>query len=343
MQKNVNRRINVSAATRELYLPEEKVCFKSIVSPFSFPLITGTLFSDQYYNNRNNKTNRQHCTDSIDCTIATNSNCAFRPLLSAMNTFSVNKFVPQRFYRTRFHVARIVGANPLLLARFRAGRRLRLYPFTPRMALCGDFLRFQHFVADRALLVPASHLLARRGFIDYPLARSMPCRGDFFIRRIVTARACFVCSPTCLGTRCLFSFVMDYIVPQCFYGTSLHMARVVGANPLFLARFRAGRRLCLRPLAPRMACSRDFLRFQHFVADRALLVSASRLLARRGGIYYPFACCMAGCRDFLICRIITVRACFVCSPARLGTRCRLPVVMDYIVPQCFYGTSLYMA
>ena len=165
MQKNVNRRINVSAATRELYLPEERGCFKSIASPFSSPLITGTLFSDQYYNNRNNKTNRQHCTDSIDCTIATNSNCAFRLLLSAMNTFSVNKFVPQRFYRTRFYVARVVGTNPLLLARFRTGWRLRLRPLAPRMAGCGDFLRFQHFVADRALLVSASRLFARCGGI----------------------------------------------------------------------------------------------------------------------------------------------------------------------------------
>ena len=284
-------------------------------------------------------------------------------------SFVMYDIVPQCFYGMFIYVTRIIGAYPLLLARFRTGWRLRLrplaprvarcfnrpcfqhfvanrallvsasclfarcggiyyplaprvagcgdflpfqhfvanrallvsasrllarrggiyYPFARRVAGCGDFLRFQHFVTDRALLVPASRLLARRGGIYYPFACCMAGCRDFLICRIVTARTCIVCSPACLGTRCLFSFVMDYIVPQRFYRTNLHVARIVGANPLLLARFRAGWRLCLRPLAPRMAGCGDFLPFQYFVADRALLMPASRLFARCGFVDYPFA------------------------------------------------------
>ena len=82
----------------------------------------------------------------------------------------MDDIVPQRRYRTRLHVARVVGANPLLLARFRTGWRLRLRPLAPRMARCGNRLPFQHFVADRTLFVSASRLFARRGGIDYPFA-----------------------------------------------------------------------------------------------------------------------------------------------------------------------------
>ena len=211
------------------------------------------------------------------------------------------------------------------------------------MAGCGNRLPFQHFVANRALLVSASRLLARRGFVDYPFAPRMALCGDFLVCTVITAAACIVCFPARLGTCRFFSVMVDDIVPQFFHGARLHVARIIGAYSLLLARFRAARCLRLYPFAPRMARCGDFLRFQHFVADRALLVPASRLLARRGGIYYPLARRVPGRGNFLVCRIVTARACIIRSPARLGTRCFFSFVMDDIVPQCRYGTSLYVA
>jgi len=42
------------------------------------------------------------------------------------------------------------------------------------------------------------------------------------------------------------------------------------------------------------------------------------------------------CRDFLVCRIIAARACYILNPTDLSTTCRFGTVFNFIVAKCIY-------